>query len=359
MTRDGVGAAPVNQAMNQDAAGARPNAPTVVLLGDIMTDLVARLDGPLVPASDSPARITVEGGGAAANTASWLAGLGARAVLLGRVGDDPAGRAATVGLRASGVETRFAYDPDRPTGTVIVLVGPEGERTMVPDPGANEALTAADLPAEVFRPGAHLHLSGYTLLREGSRAAGSAALDLARAAGMTVSVDAASAGPLEASGVERFLDRIDGIDVLFANQAEAETLARAAGRSSAAPDMPDDSLSTIPGLRPPLAAHARAAILLSERCGLAVVKLGADGALARSHTGEYEYVDAAPLGSGTAIDTTGAGDAFAAGFLHAWLIASPLTDALRSGCALAARAVSVVGARSRSLAPPETESQST
>src|SRR5581483_1913018 len=88
------------EASDQPAAKAASGAPTVVLLGDVMTDLVARLAGPLVPASDSPARISVEGGGAAANTASWLAGLGARSVLLGRVGDDAAGRAAANGLRA-------------------------------------------------------------------------------------------------------------------------------------------------------------------------------------------------------------------------------------------------------------------
>jgi sugar/nucleoside kinase (ribokinase family) len=186
VNKDAVNQDPVNQ---NPSAGGSAQPPTVVLLGDIMTDLVARLDGPLVPASDSPARITAEGGGAAANTASWLAGLGVHAVLLGRVGDDPAGRAAAEGLRAAGVEVRFAIDPALATGTVIVLVEPGGERTMVPDPGANDALTEQDLPAEAFTRGAHLHLSGYTLLKPGSRDAGLAALGLARAAGMTVSVD--------------------------------------------------------------------------------------------------------------------------------------------------------------------------
>ncbi len=336
MSRDSV---------DQKAATGRPSAPTVVLLGDFMTDLVARLEGPLVPASDSPARISAEGGGAAANTASWLATLGVRAVLLGRVGDDPAGRAGVDALRAGGVETRLAVDPDRPTGTVIVLVEPGGERTMVPDPGANEALSAADLPADVFRPGAHLHLSGYTLLRAGSRGAGLAALDLARASGMTVSVDAASVGPLEAAGAARFLAWINGIDVLFANQAEAETLAFAVRSSSMTTGAAEESSSTTRLLHP-----ADNALALIEHCGLAVVKLGARGALARSRMGEYECVDAAQLEPGTAVDSTGAGDAFAAGFLHDWLSGRSLAGALRSGCALAGRAIRGVGARSSS--PP-------
>jgi sugar/nucleoside kinase (ribokinase family) len=348
MNRDDAGGAsdqdPAGtEAAHQAAATAATGAPSVVLLGDIMTDLVARLAGPLVPASDSPARISVEGGGAAANTASWLASLGARSVLLGRIGDDAAGRAAMNGLHAHGVETRFAIDRQRPTGTVIVLVEPGGERTMVPDAGANEALTGDDLPYDVFAAGAHLHLSGYTLLRPGSRQAGLAALDLAREAGMTTSVDAASVGPLETAGAERFLDWIDGVDVLFANQPEARTLASAA--HSAPPPIPatDQSPATIHRLNSVSAARA-----IAEHCGLAVVKLGAFGALACSSTGDYEYVDAVPLGAEAAIDSTGAGDAFAAGFLRQWLTTASLAEALRSGCVLAAQAVRMVGARSLS-----------
>jgi sugar/nucleoside kinase (ribokinase family) len=311
----------------------------VVLLGDVMTDLVARLEGPLVPASDSPAQITVEGGGAAANTASWLAGLGARAVLLGRIGDDAAGRAAADGLRAAGVEVRLAVDPRLATGTVVVLVEPGGERTMVPDPGANAALAVRDLPADVFVPGTHLHLSGYTLLKPGSRDAGLAALRLAREAGMTTSIDAASVGPLATVGARRFLDRIDGVDILFANRQEAVFL----------------TAVFLTGTAAKTDAEA-AARVLAERCALAVVKLGADGALAVGRAlkeakdepivaDAYEHVDAVALDPDAALDSTGAGDAFAAGFLYGSLTGLPLADALRAGCSLAARAVVAVGAR--------------
>jgi sugar/nucleoside kinase (ribokinase family) len=309
-------------------SGAAP-VPRVVLLGDVMTDLVARLEGPLVPASDSPARISAQGGGAAANTASWLAGLGAHAVLLGRVGDDAAGHGAADGLRSAGVDVRFAFDAERATGTVIVLVEPDGERTMVPDPGANDALAEGDLPDEAFSPGAHLHLSGYTLLKSGSRAAGLAALARAKAAGMTVSVDAASVGPLGAAGAERFLGWIDGVDVLFANRPEAAFLA-------AAPDDDPQAAARV------LARHSR----------LAVVKLGPDGALACSATGRGERADAVRLDPAAAVDSTGAGDAFAAGFLYAWLTGGPLPDALRHGCVLAARAVASLGARTATEPKP-------
>ncbi|MGH6656605.1 MAG: carbohydrate kinase family protein [Actinocrinis sp.] len=344
MTESGSSSAAEAQAKAQASGHAATRPVAVVLLGDVMTDLVARLDGPLVAASDSPARISVEGGGAAANTASWLAGLGARAVLLGRVGHDAAGRAAADGLRATGVETRFATDPDRPTGTVIVLVEPGGERTMVPDPGANAALDERDLPTDAFVRGAHLHLSGYTLLRPGSRDAGLAALRLARDAGMTASVDAASVGPLKAVGADRFLAWIDGVDVLFANRAEAVCLAETdsvrgevgVGLDDDGDDDDDDDDD----------GDVRAAArVLSECCGLVVVKLGARGALGRTAGGAFERVDAVGLAPGAAVDTTGAGDAFAAGFLHAWLGHTPLRAALGAGCVLAARAVTSVGAR--------------
>ncbi len=123
----------------------------IVVLGDVMVDVVARLAGPLAPGSDAPAAIRFHGGGSAANTAAWLAAAGAEPVLVGRVGDDERGRAATEELRAAGVEVRLAADPELPTGTCVVLVGPDGERTMVPDAGANEALAEADLSDRAAR----------------------------------------------------------------------------------------------------------------------------------------------------------------------------------------------------------------
>jgi len=298
--------------------------PIVVLLGDVMVDLVARLEGALAHGSDSPARITAHGGGAAANTASWLVEAGAHAVLLGRVGQDAAGRAIEADLRGAGVEVRFTADPELATGMVLVLAEPDGERTMVPDPGAHASLRAEHLPGEVFRRGAHLHLSGYTLLKPQSREAGLTALALARAAGMTVSVDAASAGPLSSVGPRRFLDWVTGADLLFANRDEALLLAGVAD--------------------PP---HAAARILAAS-VGTAVVKLGAGGALAQGPDGAF--AETGPVAGTSAdsparLETTGAGDAFAAGFLAAWLAEASPAEALAAGSALAAEAVRMTGAR--------------
>jgi len=187
---------------------------------------------------------------------------------------------------------------------------------MVPDSGANSGLAARDLPAAEFRAGRHLHLSGYTLLNPHSRVAGIAALDLARRAGMTTSVDPSSAGPLTAIGPEAFLEWIDGADLLLANRDEACVLT---GRAD-------------PG---------EAAGRLAKRFGEVVVKLGEDGAL-RHSAGASIRVPAYPA---TMSDTTGAGDLFAAGFIYG--ITNGLTpeESAMLGGVCAAEVIAHVGAR--------------
>jgi sugar/nucleoside kinase (ribokinase family) len=278
-----------------------------------MVDVVARLSGPLQPGSDAPAAVRFNGGGSAANAAAWLAAAGAEPVLVGRVGDDERGREATGELRATGVDARLAVDPELPTGTCIVLVGPDGERTMVPDAGANEALAPADLPDELLGDGVHLHVSGYSLLRAGSRAAARGAIARALEAGMSVSVDPSSSALLSAG----FLEDAEGASLLLPNASEAHALT---GDSD----------------------PERAALALAGRFGEVVVTLGPAGALWTDGEGVLtagaEPVDAV-------VDSTGAGDAFAAGFIAARMASASTAEALAGGCRLAARAVVTAGAR--------------
>jgi sugar/nucleoside kinase (ribokinase family) len=293
------------------------NTPRVVVVGDVMTDVVTVAAGPLAHGSDTPASVTLQGGGSGANVACWLASLGVPTAFMGRVGDDDLGRRAAADLTAYGVDARLSVDPELPTGACVVLVSPDGERTMLPDAGANATLSTAPLPDDVFRPGTHLHLSGYALLRAGSRDAALASLAAAGAARMTVSVDPSSAAPLRAAGPGTFLDWTAGASICLANAEEAAVLAGS------------DDVRT-------------AAELLSARYGEVVVKLGARGAL--WHGG---FVSAsAPAEQVTSrIDTTGAGDAFAAGFLAEWLLHPEPESALTAGNRLAAQAVGLVGAR--------------
>jgi ribokinase len=290
----------------------------IVVVGDVMVDVVTRLSGPVAPGSDSPARVAFEGGGQAANTAAWAAVAGAPVALVARAGDDPAGRAAAAELGALGVDVRFAVDEERPTGTCVVLVAADGERTMFPDPGANGALAGDDLPGDLLVAGDHLHVAGYALLREGSRDAALAALERARVAGMSTSVDPSSAALLS-GGVQR-LGR--GVGLLVPNALEARALA--------AVEDPADA--------------ARA---LAESIPEVVVTLGEEGALWTDGAGVVR-VAAEPA---EVVDTTGAGDAFAAGLVAARLRGEGPERALRAGCALAARAVSSPGARPVRRAP--------
>jgi len=300
----------------------RPRVTTrIVVVGDIATDVVARLSGPLRTGSDSSAVVATYGGGSAANVAAWLAVAGVPTTFVGRAGADAAGRAQVDELARAGVDVRVAVDDDRATGCVVVLVAGDGERTMLPDRGANAALCPADLPADVFAgDSGHLHLSGYPLLHESSRAGGLAALELAGAAHMTVSVDPSSAAPLAAAGPAQFLEWTHAADICLLNLDEAEVLA---------------------GPGPPEALARR---LSDEHYREVVVKLGAAGALWASD-GVVVSVPAAPA---SVIDTTGAGDAFAAGFLSAWQVAGPPDEALMAGGRLAAACVAQVGARPRS-----------
>ena len=285
----------------------------VVVLGDVMVDVVTRLSGPVAPGSDSPARIAFEGGGQAANTAAWLALAGAPVALVARVGEDAAGRAAVAELEALGVDTRVAIDDARPTGTCVVLVAADGERTMFPDAGANERLAPGDLRNDLLVAGDHLHVAGYALLREGSRAAALSAIERARAAAMSVSVDPSSAALLS-GGVGRLGT---GVSLLLPNALEA---------------------STLTGLDDPEAA-ARA---LSESFPEVAVTLGAAGVL---WTDGGDLIRAGAGSGEGVVDTTGAGDAFAAGLLAARVRGAGVEESLAAGCALAARAVATPGAR--------------
>jgi len=285
----------------------------IVVLGDVMVDVVVRLSEPLARGSDAPARIRFHGGGSAANTAAWLAAAGAEPVLVGSVGDDERGRGARAGLVAAGVDARLAVDPELPTGTCLVLVGPDGERTMAPDAGANDALSEGDLFDELLGECNHLHVSGYSLLRAGSRLAAIAAVQRASKTGMTVSVDPSSSALLSA----QFLDWADGADLLLPNASEAHALT---GDSD----------------------PERAARALAERFGEVVVTLGPAGAL---WTDGDAVLRAAAAPVAEVVDSTGAGDAFAAGLLSAHVAGMSTAEALAAGCKLAARAVSQAGAR--------------
>ncbi|GLZ14237.1 sugar kinase [Actinomadura sp. NBRC 104425] len=293
----------------------------VVVVGDLMTDTVARAAYPLAKGSDTPAAVTTHGGGSGANVASWLALEGVEVAFVGRRGSDIAGRNRDMELMGYGVDARLVMDSERPTGTCVVLVTHKGDRTMLSDPGANAALLPEDVERcrDLFTQGAHLHLSGYSLINEGSRKAATRALELAAQAQMSISVDAGSSSPLKRMGAEPFLEWTQGARLLVVDEREAEVLT---GR-----DKP-----------------AAAAKVLTAWYPQVVIKLGAEGALWYTN-GRPEPVTVAAEPIDKIVDGTGAGDAFIAGFLPAWLDGKPPAEALSAGCRLAAQALQHLGAR--------------
>jgi ribokinase len=295
---------------------------SVVVVGDIVTDVLAVHNGPIATDSDTMARITLIGGGSAANTATWIAGTGTPVDLVGVVGRDVAGADRLAELSAAGVGVvHIRQSTQEPTGSVIVLVDAE-QRSMLCDRGANLLLVPSDVDFALAElpHSRHLHLSGYTLLDGRSLPAGRHALTAAAARGLTTSVDAASAAPLRRIGGDRFLSWIRGTDILLANLAEAQALL-------------DDADSTGPEL----------ALALTPYAARVVVKLGAAGAVMAEAGGAVVTVPASAAGD--VLDPTGAGDAFAAGLLTAWLAGRPTIECLRAGAELGARAVTTVGGR--------------
>lgn len=293
----------------------------VVVVGDLMTDTVARAAFPLAKGSDTPAAVTIHGGGSGANVAAWLAVEGTDAAFVGRRGSDIAGRNRDMELMGYGVDARLVMDQERPTGTCVVMVTHKGDRTMLSDPGANGALLPEDIERckDLFSQGTHLHLSGYSLINEGSRNAAIHTLDLARKAQMSVSVDGGSSSPLKRMGAEPFLEWTQGARLLVVNAKEAEILT---GR-----DTP-----------------AQAAKVLTAWYPQVVIKSGADGALWYTN-GRPEPITVSAEPVEKVVDGTGAGDAFVAGLIPPWLDGKQPADALTAGCRLAARAMQHLGAR--------------
>jgi sugar/nucleoside kinase (ribokinase family) len=291
------------------------NAPRVVVVGDLIYDLIARTEGPVAFGTDTFAPIQAVAGGSGANAAAWLASLGIEThFVVADPADEVIGEALVAELERSGVTAHLARDPSLGTGKVFVLVDGAGERTMITDRGAGEALCPEDLPRTLFE-GAHLHLSGYTFSGGSRRETALEALRLAREAGMSVSVDPSSVPLLESVGPERFLEWTHGADLCFPNLEEGALLGKENDPN-------------------------RVAERLLDHYHGVVLKLGAAGALYAG--GERARLPAEP---GRVADTTGAGDALCAGFLAAWLSGASPAAALRRGVEAAARVVARLGAR--------------
>jgi sugar/nucleoside kinase (ribokinase family) len=272
----------------------------IATIGDVMLDVVVRLEEPLARGDDVRARTRTGAGGQAANVAAWASSLGAEARCIAKRGDDTAGELVARELASHRVELVGPVVPGA-TGVVVSIVGEDGERSMASDRGVAPSLEPEELDPAWLDCDV-LHVSGYALLREPVSHAALLAARLARGGGARVSVDVAAWTEIRAFGPVRFRELLDTIapDVLFATEAEWEMLGGA---------------------------------YLTAPTG--VIKRGPRGVIVVT---EDARLDLAPVDADV-VDTTGAGDALAAGFL----VGGSLEEAARRGLEAAARCVARVG----------------
>jgi len=240
----------------------------IAVLGDLLLDVIVRLSQPLAEGADADAVTRLGPGGQAANVAAWTAELGGAARFVGKLAGDEAGRTARGALERYGVDVRGPVVEGR-TGTVVSLVGADGGRTMASDRGVSPDLRADELDPAWLDGVDHLHLPGYSLLRSPIDEAALAAAALAP----RVSVDLSSWSAIRDFGPERFRERLERLApaIVFANEDEERILGGPLGGCTW------------------------------------ILKRGPLGA----RFGELEL----PAVPAEALDTTGAGDALAAGYL--------------------------------------------
>ena len=307
----------------------------IVSLGDLMVDAYFQIPDRRNPRTDTQGRVELAAGGSAANFAVWIARHGRKSGLIGRVGDDFLGRALVSDLEHEGVCPYLAFDPDADygTGRVGVIVAADGERDMVCDRRANARLSVDDIPEDVVAGAEWLHVSGYVFLEEAPAKAARYCIDMAREAGVPVSVDPAAYSFIQTLGREAFLNLCEGATVILPNLDE--------GRAMTGLEQPEDIASC-----------------LLDHFPVVALKLGAGGCLGMARqwsgtgtagisTGEKGFVAAVRFAAVPAevIDTTGAGDAFDAGFVLEYSLGAGLAASLARANEMGARVVARIGAR--------------
>ena len=286
----------------------------ILCIGDLALDVISQLKEPINYGNDTASRISSHPGGQAANVSTWITRTHSKAQLVARVGNDPVGFALISDLDKYGVEHMNLMHSGRPTGVVVILVDANGERTMFPDNGANADLEVSDLPPLDDVDG--VYLSGYALLDFRSREAVLSMIAKIKAAGKPIYFDPTTTGAMKIVSREEVLSWVKLMDGILLNSEEALYLGDAKDVQTAEKN-------------------------LTAYTPLVVIKLGSRGAIA-VHKDVVAKVSAVTT---NVVDTTGAGDSFAAGFIPKWLETNDLEASLSAGTALAAKCVATVGAR--------------
>jgi sugar/nucleoside kinase (ribokinase family) len=285
----------------------------VLVVGDVMDDVIARPLGPIAVDTDTPSEIERRPGGSAANTACWLASQGVEVTFVGHVGRDDLDHQSDL-LAQPGLRVVLTGG-DKPTGSIVVI-SDGSTRTMLTSRGANLGLGGADVDDLALAGSEHLDLTGHAVMDGDDGGSWRDLLERAARAGVRRWVAPGSVAMLATYGAERFRYLVRGVEVLVAGRDEAGLLA-----GEADPE--------------------KAAAALAADHELVVVTLGGDGVLARTGA----EVVRVPAARADVVDVTGAGDAFVAGLIAGVTTGRGLAESLAQGTRLAARAVTLVGAR--------------
>ena len=285
-----------------------------------MLDIVAQI--PTSPhdlhlGNDTRTVISTHGGGAGGNVASWLAVLGNDVTMVGRIGNDAAGSAITAEFDALGISYGEIVKKGFHTGVVICLVDPSGERTMLADNGANAGLTVSDLPA--LDGVDAIYLTGYAPLAPLSRAGVLEMIEIINKRQIPIVFDPATVGGMQGVPVEEILSWCALMDTVIMNEEEAIYLSGLSNLESALN-------------------------FFIEHTHRVIIKRGSAGAIGLERGGQIISVEAQTT---EVVDTTGAGDAFAAGFIDAFTGRRDFSHAMERASAVAGHCVAIVGARGR------------
>ena len=287
----------------------------ILCIGDAALDVIVQIKDEIHYGSDSASTISMHGGGAAANTAMWLAELGHSVFFSCRMGDDAAGRSIAAEFDTWNIDYRKNFIAHENTGVVVVLVDKSGERTMFPDSGATSGLSENDLPPLDGFDAAFL--SGYSLFNPLSTEGVVRMMQSIREDKIPLFFDPASVGTMKAFGRERVLEYLPLMELVIMNDAEARFISGQENLSEAL-----ESLTTL--------------------VPTVVIKTGSSGAIGQIRNNKSVNC---PVEEIEPLDTTGAGDAFAAGFIPTWLKSGDLYSSMMAGNEVARRCVAIIGAR--------------
>jgi sugar/nucleoside kinase (ribokinase family) len=255
-------------------------------------------------------------GGSSANTVAGIALLGGRAVFCGKVGNDIRGEVYSNRMLYDGAEPAISRDKKESTGHAITFITPDNERTFATHLGASTRLGMEDIPGEKISSSRILHIEGYQLEDPALKKASLYAMKIAKSSGTLVSVDLADPNLVKRNLRDFKAVVRDYVDIVFANEDEAKEFT---GK-----EKPEEALKEI-----------------GMMCAIAIVKTGKKGSLAMK-AGKIHRI---PPFRAKAVDTTGAGDIYAAGVLWGLSRKIPIEKSCRLGSMLAAKVVEMVGAR--------------